>query len=212
MKRRVIYIYHTDEGYKRAMAGRLALLLSGAEIRAAGKDELKDPAKEVFIMDRFASAECTAARIAEEFHVRKKKNAGVCKATGFTSGCGGTGTSTTAVLYGKVLSQFYGLRVLYLSLDRLAQKCGPFRTRGIEDPFSLLEKGKSEDDMKNSFGRDVTGMYYAATDEEINQYSCLDESELEKLLSVLEDLFDRIVLDIPVNAAAAPGARIYAIR
>ncbi len=206
MKRRVIYIYHEDSEYLARLAGRLALILRGAEIHIAERKDLDDPQKEVFVMERYASAESTAAVISQQFGAVKAGDADSCLVTGFTSGSGGCGTSSAAVTYGRILSQFYGYRVLYISLDRMAVKCSPFRNGGREEVFSLLSGRKTVKQLESSFGRDSCGLFYMVQDEDINPCSYLDDTELVKLLTDLCGTFDRIVLDIPVCAGAAFAA------
>ena len=206
MKRRLIYIYHENSAYLRRMAGRLALMLRGAQLLAAALEDLDDPEKEVYVMERYASAESTAADISQLYGVGRAGDAGSCLITGFTSGCGGCGTSSTALMYGRVLSQFYDLKVLYLSLDRMAVKCSPFRNNGREEIFALLSGRRTAQQMESSFGRDSSGLYYMVQDEDINPCSYLDEAELAKLLAGLARSFDRIVLDIPLNASEAFSA------
>ena len=206
MKRRVIYIYHENGAYLRRMAGRLALLMRGAEVHAAAPEDLDDPSKEVYIMERYASAESTAAEISQIFGLGKAGNAESCLVTGFTSGCGVCVAISVAVMYWLMLSQFYELKVLYLSLDRMAVKCSPFRNNGREEVFALLSGRKTAEQLESSFGRGSSGLYYMVQDEEINPCSYLDEAELAKLLASLSGSFDRIVLDIPLNASVAFSA------
>ena len=206
MKRRVIYIYRDNGAYLTRMSGRLALLLRGAEVHAACPEDLDDPEKEVYVMERYASAESTAADISQLFGIAKAGDAESCLVTGFTSGCGGCGTSSAAVMYGRILSQFYELKVLYLSLDRIASKCSPFRNNGREEVFALLSGRKTAEQLESSFGRDSSGLYYMVQDEDINPCSYLDEAELAKLVAGLAGPFDRIIIDIPLNAGTAFAA------
>ena len=206
MKRRVIYIYHENSAYVRRLAGRLALILRGAEIHIAERKDLDDPKKEVFAVERYDSAENTAAKISQCYGTGKTAAPPGCIITGFTSGCGGCGTSSAAVIYGRILSQFYELKVLYLSLDRIAVKCSPFRNGGREDLFGLISGRKTAEQVQGSFGRDSYGMYYMVMDEDINPCSYLEDAELAKLITNLGGFFDRIVMDVPISSSPAFAA------
>lgn len=206
MKRRIIYIYHENSAYVRRLAGRLALILRGAEIHIAERKDLDDPKKEVFAVERYDSAENTAAKISQCYGTGKTAAPLSCVITGFTSGCGGCGTSSAAVMYGRILSQFYELKVLYLSLDRIAVKCSPFRSGGREDLFGLISGRKTAEQVQGSFGRDSYGMYYMVMDEDINPCSYLEDAELAKLITNLGGFFDRIVMDVPISSGPAFAA------
>ena len=200
MEKNVIYIYHRDRDYIRAAAGRLALLIRGAEIRIASEEDAARLGKgEVVILENYRSMNSVAREITETVGVGTLSGlAGECGIIGFTSAVGGAGTSSAALMYGQILASLYDQRTLYLSLDFMASKSSLKKGPGRELLYDLLF-GEDAEAVSQAFAEDPQGLYRAAADSLRNPFSLLTGAELSRLLEKLGGSFSRIVLDVPLD-------------
>ena len=65
---------------------------------------------------------------------------GEAKFIGITSGCGGVGTSSLALVLGRSLSRFFNKKVLFLSFDLLASKSPTEGGASRKDFFNYYQK------------------------------------------------------------------------
>ena len=117
----------------------------------------------------------------------------------FTSACGGTGCSSSAVAMARIMSKIHKKRVLVLSFDTMTEKMYP--------PSAIKEKPKLDTGL--SYGRDQTlklplfaddfGVCYIRDRGFINPFHMLKEKELETVLESIarSKSFDLVILDIP---------------
>lgn len=134
-----------------------------------------------------------------DFHFGDR--AGLCGFTAFTSGCGGSGVSTCARLYGSMRAALDGKKVLLLSLDPYitSEGCEANSGRGIAELITVqMSEGKSISMLPGCISN-PNGLYTP-------RYSCLrnplfdmSAKELEKIFICLEDSgdWDEVVIDIP---------------
>jgi len=131
---------------------------------------------------------------------------GVCETVGFVAAVGGCGTSTTAKALSRIYSSLFEYKTLYISLDILASKAVlPADTismravmEGRETVYSLLFENPS---IAGKLIRDSFGVFCFPKDSFRNSLHFLAEEQLHRLIGILEENFERIVLDIPVNCA-----------
>ena len=117
----------------------------------------------------------------------------------FTSACGGTGCSSSAVSLARIMSKLRKKRVLVLSLDTLAEKMYPpsaLKTKTVFDTGLQYGRGQT---LKLPLSTDDFGVSYVHDKGFINPFHMLDERALE---TVLENVsrsrdYDMVILDIP---------------
>ena len=151
MKR--ISIYHKDREYLLAAAERLALLLKGADVFPADGPDEKG---EVYIMEDYMPMPKAAEEISHMLGINVKSG-GESVLTGFVSGAGGCGTSSSALMYSGHLADFQGISTAFISLDPLCCKAcageGPARSL----LYSVLFEDRPEK-IRELFGRDGRGV------------------------------------------------------
>ena len=128
----------------------------------------------------------------------------VCETTGFISAVGGCGTSSAALALCRIYSSLFEYKTLYLSLDYLASKA--FVRPGSvhlgthlqcrEAVYSLLFENQS---TEGKLIRDDFGVFCFPSDKYRNSLHFLAEEQFYRLIDILENCFDRIVIDIPLN-------------
>lgn len=201
MEMRTIGIYHRDGEWTRAMAERLCLKLRG--VRIAALAELPSEKAEVYIMEQYVSVSKAADDISAAFGVKKQPDPdGSCVLTGFTSGAGGTGTTSSALAMGHISAQLYGLKTLYLSFDALAVKSGLAADDSLQKICSLI-CGKDEKARDSFFAQDGGGLFFLGADGIINPLSLIDAAGAQTLIEKLSACFERIVLDVPFSWSGA---------
>lgn len=134
-----------------------------------------------------------------DFHFGDR--AGLCGFTAFTSGCGGSGVSTSARLYGSVRSALEGKKVLLLSLDPYVGRLGSEAESGeygAETVIAQIMEGRNLS-MLPACISDACGLY-------MPQFRCLrnplfdmSAKEVEKIFICLENSgdWDEVVIDLP---------------
>ena len=196
MKR--ISIYHKDREYLLAASRRLAQLLKGVDVFPADGPE---EGGEVYIMDGFMPVSKAAGEISDMLgiHVKTDMRSSM---TGFVSGAGGCGTSTAALMYAGHLSDFLGLKTVYISLDPLCCKAcaseGPARSL----LYSVLFEGGMED-MHSLFVRDSRGVFRMTGEGRENPLGLLSSRDLIRFLEAAGEEFAITVLDIPLASPFA---------
>ena len=122
---------------------------------------------------------------------------------GFTSGTGGSGTTSTALMLAQNYSELCGHSTVFLSLDLLSSKAcylsGPSRRMLYEAFFSGEDK-----DPKTVFSRDACGVYHIAADGPRNPLTLADADDLIMILKKLSGCFEKIVIDVPASCGQAP--------
>ena len=123
---------------------------------------------------------------------------------GFTSGTGGSGTSSTALMLARNYAELCGMDVAYLSLDLLSSKAcwqnGPSSRR----LFELLLSGDAPD-TAHLFVRDTSGVSRLPADGPRNPLTLADGKEIVRILESLLPCFDKIIVDVPASCSQAPG-------
>ena len=123
---------------------------------------------------------------------------------GFTSGTGGAGTSSAALMLAQNYSELCGLETVYLSLDLLSSKAcwqnGP--TRALFDTFF---SGEEAPDPKRLFVRDGCGVYRLPSDGPRNPMTLAAAEDQLMIIDRLRSCFDKIILDIPASCLLESG-------
>lgn len=195
MENNVFKIYHEDSDYAMAAASVFAGLLRHTRVVVC-----ENPDEEgVFIMKGYKSAR-EFLRIAGREHVMPCLDCSRedSKVTGFTSGAGGTGTTSAAVCYGRILSRMEGRNVLYVSFDVMSSKCAPSLGSDREELYDFFF-GTEEDHIKAPVVQDEYGLKYLKLAPRINDLMLLEPDRLSFMLAGLSEEYDRIILDIPVR-------------
>lgn len=127
--------------------------------------------------------------------------AGLCGFTAFTSGCGGSGVSTSARLYGSVRSALEGKKVLLLSLDPYVGRSGSEAESGeygADTVIAQIMEGRNLS-MLPACISDACGLYVPRYGSPRNPLFAMPAEELEKLFICLEDSgdWDEVVIDMP---------------
>ena len=113
---------------------------------------------------------------------------------GFTSGTGGSGTSSTALMLARNYAELCGMDVAYLSLDLLSSR----------RLFELLLSGDAPD-TAHLFVRDASGVSRLPADGPRNPLTLADGKEIVRILESLLPCFDKIIVDVPASCSQAPG-------
>ena len=197
MEMRIISIYHSDGEYARAMAERLCLKLRGVKVAAENSEKVSG--REVYVMERYTSASGAAEEISEKFCVIKQADGeGPCVLTGFLSGAGGSGTTSAAIAMGRIYTELYGYKTLYLSFDRLALKSGLSAENSMINVYNMVF-GQEFVINGNVFAQDSSGLFYMGTKGIVNPVGFLNGAMAASLIDRLSGRFERMVLDIPYN-------------
>ena len=197
MKR--ISIYHKDREYLRAAAGRLALLLKGAVVFLADGPEAEG---EVYIMENYMPMHKAAEEISDILGISAGTD-GELLLTGFISGAGGSGCSTSALMYAGHLADFMGQRTAYISLDPLCCKACSGEGPAAATLYSALFEDRPER-LKDMFVKDERGIFLMMGEGRRNPLMLLSSSDLLRFIKAAGRAFANIVLDIP---CASPFAR-----
>ena len=190
MKR--ISIYHKDREYLLAAAERLALLLKGADVFPADGPDEKG---EVYIMEDYMPMPKAAEEISHMFGINVKSG-GESVLTGFVSGAGGCGTSSSALMYSGHLADFQGVSTAFISLDPLCCKAcageGPARSL----LYSVLFEDRPEK-IRVLFGRDGRGVCRMIGEGPQNPLMLLSSPDLVRFVNEAGKAFGSIVMDVP---------------
>ncbi|MBO4819205.1 MAG: hypothetical protein J5528_03605 [Firmicutes bacterium] len=117
----------------------------------------------------------------------------------FTSACGGTGCSSSAVALARIMTKLHKRKVLVLSLDTMTEKMYP-PSAVKEKP--LLDTGLScgrEQTLKLPLSADDFGVSYVRDKGFINPFHLIKERDLETVLENISrsKAYDMVILDIP---------------
>lgn len=126
---------------------------------------------------------------------------GEAKFIGITSGCGGVGTSSLALVLGRSLSRFFNKKVLFLSFDLLASKSPAGGGASRKDFFNYYQKVisdcvESEGCLSDFIVSDEYGLDYLKSDSGINVLYTGFEN-LERVLLNSDLVYDVVILDVP---------------
>ena len=188
MEMRIISIYHRDGEYARAMAERLCLKLRGVKV-AVERSEIV-PGREVYVMERYMSASSAAEEISEKFGVIKQADGeGPCVLTGFLSGAGGSGTTSAAIAMGRIYTELYGYKTLYLSFDKLALKSGLSAEDSMINVYNMIF---GQEFMINGsvFAQDSSGLFYMGTKGIVNPVGFLNGAMAASLIDRLSGRYN----------------------
>ena len=152
--------------------------------------------KTVMVMER--------QRAAGELAAPAERDGRSADLIGFTSGSGGSGTSSTALMLARNYAELCGMDVAYLSLDLLASKACWQSGPSAERIFELLLTGDVPD-VCGFLARDGSGVYRLPSDGPRNPLTLADDKEIVQLLERLLPFFDKIILDVPSSCSQAPG-------
>ncbi len=190
MKR--ISIYHRDREYLIAAAERLALLLKGTDVFPA---DGPDAEGEVYIMENYMPLSRAAEEISHMLGINAKTE-GEPVLTGFVSGTGGCGTSTSALMYASHFADILLRDTAFISLDPLCCKAcageGPARTM----LYSALFEDRQER-VWELVGRDERGVFRMTGEGPQNPLMLLSSVDLMRFINMLGKELGNIVLDIP---------------
>ena len=117
----------------------------------------------------------------------------------FTSACGGTGCSSSAIALARIVSKLRKKRVFVLSMDTLSEKMCP--PSALKEP-ALFDTGLSyggDKTLKLSLCKDDFGVRYVHDKGYINPLHMLSERGLETVLESISrsKLYDLVILDLP---------------
>lgn len=124
------------------------------------------------------------------------------KLIGITSGCGGVGTSSLALVLGRSLSRLFEKRVLLLSFDLLSVKNfasgGKDRLEFYGLYQSLVNNSDNQDEIaiEDYIVSDEYGLNYIKSESGINVFFT-GFNDIELLLEKFSSVYDVIILDIP---------------
>ena len=129
------------------------------------------------------------------------KNADVI---GFTSGTGGSGTTSTALMLARNYAELCGMEVAFLSLDLLSSKACWQKGPSGRKLFEMLLPGLEPDPLK-LFVKDGSGVARLPADGPRNPLTLADSGELLRIMEKLETCFDKIIIDVPASCVQSPG-------
>ena len=125
---------------------------------------------------------------------------------GFTSGIGGAGTTSTALMLARNYSELCSMETAFISLDLLSCKAcrqkGPSRKMLFEMYYSETD---AEADPRKLFIRDGSGVYRMPADGPRNPLTLADPEDLVRIAESLRPHFDKVIADIPASCPQAPG-------
>ncbi len=202
MRRLKLAIRVSDAELAEVLARIIASSYACFELTAPDSEEV-----EMVINDELVQSSCGVAEMLSKAaeglkgDFRFGDRAGLCSFTAFTSGCGGSGVSTCARLYGSMRAALDGKKVLLLSLDPYITSEGHEANsgRGIAELITVqMSEGKSISMLPGCISN-AHGLYTP-------RYSCLrnplfdmSAKELEKIFICLENSgdWDEVVIDVP---------------
>lgn len=124
--------------------------------------------------------------------------------TGFTSGVGGSGTTSAALMLARNYAELCGINAVFLSLDLLASKSCVKKTSSLRTLFDTFFTGPPVDPEK-LFVKDASGVFRMPAEGYRNPLTLLDTEDLTYVIDTLRPRFDRIILDVPISCDQAPG-------
>ena len=124
--------------------------------------------------------------------------------TGFTSGVGGSGTTSAALMLARNYAELCGMKAAFLSLDLLASKSCVKKASSVRTLFDVFFTGPPVDPEK-LFVKDSSGVYRMPAEGYRNPLTLLDTEDLVYVMDLLRPHFDRIIMDVPVSCEQAPG-------
>lgn len=124
---------------------------------------------------------------------------GNARFVGFTSGCGGCGTTSAALAYGRSLSRLEGKNVLYISFDFLCSKCLGDGKASKKDLYNVIVAGEEPNVLRNEIVEDCFGLKYMSFSDIVNPLH-LNSKDLDFLFTNLSINFDVVILDVPSNS------------
>ena len=124
---------------------------------------------------------------------------------GFTSGVGGSGTTSAAMMLARNYTELCGLKTAYISLDLLASKaCINKKDTSVRTLFDALF-GSGPADPGKLFVKDASGVFGIPADGPRNPLTLLDTEDVLYVMDTLRPHFDKVIADVPVSCAQAPG-------
>lgn len=120
------------------------------------------------------------------------------KFIGFTSACGGSGTTSAALAMGRTLSRLKEMNVLYMSFDFLGTKCFGKGKGTRKELYDVLVCDEDTKILDKTISEDDYGLKYINFEEFINPLH-LQAEQLDFLFKSLSIQYDVIVLDVPSN-------------
>ncbi len=124
--------------------------------------------------------------------------------TGFTSGVGGSGTTSAALMLARNYTELGGMKAAFLSLDLLASKSCVKKVSSVRTLFDVFFNGAPVDPEK-LFVKDSSGVFRMPAEGYRNPLTLLDTDDLVYVIDLLRPHFDRIVMDVPISCDQAPG-------
>lgn len=121
----------------------------------------------------------------------------------FTSACGGSGCTSSAVALARICSKLKKEKVLVISLDILSSKMFPLssamHSSGVLSTGLTFGKGTGLDVFNIPLQSDEFGVSYACPESFFNPLHSMSETELSVFLSALSSSgrYDLVILDIP---------------
>lgn len=124
--------------------------------------------------------------------------------TGFTSGAGGSGTTSAALMLARNYTELCGMKAAFLSLDLIASKSCVKKASSVRTLFDVFFNGAPVDPEK-LFVKDSLGVFRMPAEGYRNPLTLLDTDDLVYVIDLLRPHFDRIVMDVPISCDQAPG-------
>lgn len=114
----------------------------------------------------------------------------------FTSGCGGIGTTSAALVLGRSLSRLCEKKVLFVSFDLISSKAGSFgmETAALYDLYSKPD-GNFEELLKS----DEYEMCFLSCNSYINPF-CVGLKAAESFVLDASHNYDYVIIDVPCNS------------
>ena len=198
------------------LAAELSRCASDAEIRLGSGDgfvlsDSTEPEYGLFLSDKYDWLPVSSlvrkimkgmGKSLEPVNIRPLKQ---CTFIGFSSGCGGSGQSSSAIALGRIYSRLYGFKTVYVSFDRFS--FGRSHTDAdLPDleklVYHLMSDGSlSREQIMDTVSEDEYGLSGFRIRSGANPL-CTGEFKYLYgfLLAIAESgLFERAVLDIPYN-------------
>ena len=123
---------------------------------------------------------------------------------GFTSGTGGAGTTSTALMLARNYAELCGMEVAFLSLDILSSKACWQKGPSGRKLFEMLLPGTAADPSE-LFVKDGSGVSRLPADGPRNPLTLADTPELLRIMERLLPCFDKIIVDVPSSCVQSPG-------
>lgn len=125
--------------------------------------------------------------------------------TGFTSGVGGSGTTSAALMLARNYAELCGMKTVFLGLDMLASKaCVIKKDTSVRTLFDTFF-GSGPVDPGKLFVKDASGVFRMPAEGYRNPLTLLDTEDFVYMIDALRPHFDRIIVDVPISCEQAPG-------